>query len=291
MLRTKYERKSAIITTIILLLMVFSIINYGMTYLDPPIEYGVTINFGDSNLGNGEPIDNTTKTNASKVIELQKQKNVTLAQPIQNQVIENVITENSITEETKEDIPIIKKETTNKEVTKKTAENAKPQKESIEKKAIDKAKELQIQKPSKENKDALNSLLKNNATGNQNGGEGDDPIEGIKGTQHGNENSSNYYGTTKSGSSGNYNLTGRNAILTPKQQPNCQEEGTVVVRIQVDRSGKVTDASPGTKGTTNSARCLMEAAKKSALATKWNTDNKAPQTQIGTIIYKFTLTQ
>ena len=59
----------------------------------------------------------------------------------------------------------------------------------------------------------------------------------------------------------------------------------------MDRSGKVTDASPGAKGTNNSARCLIEAAKKSALATKWNTDNKAPQTQIGTIIYKFTLTQ
>lgn len=55
-LETKHKRKSAIITTIILSLILIGIFNFGMQYLDPPEEYGVAINFGDSNVGSGEPI-------------------------------------------------------------------------------------------------------------------------------------------------------------------------------------------------------------------------------------------
>ena len=74
-------------------------------------------------------------------------------------------------------------------------------------------------------------------------------------------------------------------------QPDCQEEGTVVVRIEVDRKGKVFNAEPGFKGTTNTAPCLLKAAKEAALKTTWNPDSNAPIKQIGTIIYKFTLSK
>lgn len=293
MLRTKHERKSATITAIILLLILFGIINYGMTYLDPPEEYGVAINYGDSNFGKGEPVTKTKKTNTPKVLEPQEQEVLEKTQPVQNQPTEEVLKEDIITEDTKEEVPTIKKEEPKKEVTKKPTEKPKPKKEVKEKKEIEKPKEQPKPKPkpSKENQDALNSLLNGNASDGESSGEGDDNIEGTKGKENGDENSSKYYGTTNSGSGGNYNLAGRNAISKPKQQPNCQEEGIVVVRIQVDKSGKVIYALPGVKGTTNSAPCLLEPAKKAALATKWNADNKAPQKQTGTIIYKFTLTQ
>ena len=65
----------------------------------------------------------------------------------------------------------------------------------------------------------------------------------------------------------------------------------VYVTIKVDQGGNVIEASPGAKGTTNSAKCLLDAAKKAALKTKWNADGKAPETQKGTIIYKFTLSK
>ena len=77
----------------------------------------------------------------------------------------------------------------------------------------------------------------------------------------------------------------------PKEQPDCQEEGTVVVQIQVNKNGKVIYALAGVKGTTNSAPCLLKPAKAAALKTKWNVDDKAPVKQTGTIIYKFSLSK
>jgi outer membrane biosynthesis protein TonB len=290
MLRTKHERKSAVITAIILLLIAFGIIKFGMTYLDPPEEYGVAINFGDSNFGKGVPVTKTKKSTTSKVEETKEQV-VEKVTPIEKIAPKEIVKEDVITEETKEEVTVIEKNAKKKEILEKPVEKVEPKKEIVEKVEETKPIEKPKPKPSKENQDALNALLNGNATDGEQNGEGDDAIEGTKGKQNGDENSSKYYGSTNSGSGGNYNLAGRNALSKPKQQPNCQEEGIVVVRIQVDKFGKVIYALPGVKGTTNSAPCLLEPAKKAALATKWNADNKAPQKQTGTIIYKFSLTQ
>ncbi|NJW55580.1 energy transducer TonB, partial [Salinimicrobium sp. CDJ15-91] len=71
----------------------------------------------------------------------------------------------------------------------------------------------------------------------------------------------------------------------------CNESGIVVVQIEVDRSGRVTRAIPGVKGTTNNATCLTDPAKRAALATRFNSDSKAPAKQVGTIIYNFKLSE
>ncbi|PIE99336.1 MAG: energy transducer TonB, partial [Polaribacter sp.] len=115
--------------------------------------------------------------------------------------------------------------------------------------------------------------------------------QGVKGKVTGNPNSSKYYGNGGSGSGGNYLLSGRNALSKPTANPNCEEEGTVVVEIYVNKQGKVVKADPCKRGTTNSASCLCEAAKKSALNTKWNPDRDAPTTQKGKIIYRFSLSK
>jgi outer membrane biosynthesis protein TonB len=80
-------------------------------------------------------------------------------------------------------------------------------------------------------------------------------------------------------------------LSKPIEQPECQEEGIVVVRITVDKNGKVISAIPGVKGSTNTAACLLKPAKAAALKTTWNADSKAPTKQTGTIIYKFSLTK
>ena len=80
----------------------------------------------------------------------------------------------------------------------------------------------------------------------------------------------------ESGSGGNYNLAGRKALSKPKEQPDCEEEGIVVVSITVDKTGKVIRAVAGVKGTTNTAACLLKPAKEAALRTTWNSDSKAP---------------
>ncbi len=272
-LDTKHKRKSAVITSVIILLLIFGIYNYGMQYLDPPEEYGLAINFSTSKVGNGKPVEKTKKVPTSKVVEKQE-----IVEEKVEEVQKEIIEEEIITDDTSKDVPVVEKKEEKqelvKEVVKKNIPKDKPQ-----------------FKPSKETQDALNSLLNGNSSDGKPKSEGDDKETGVKGKEKGDVNSSKYYGNTGSGSTDNYNLAGRKALSKPKQQPDCQEEGVVVVRIQVDKNGKVIYALPGVKGTTNSSPCLLKPAKEAALRTKWNADSKAPIKQTGTIIYKFSLSK
>ncbi|MDY0781359.1 energy transducer TonB [Tenacibaculum sp. IB213877] len=268
-LNTEHKRKSAVITAILLLLLLFGIFNFGMRYLDPPIEYGIAVNFGNSEVGSGEPVQNTQ---AATPVEEN-------SSPKQEETPAETIKEEVVTEETTKDVPVVK----NEEVVKKD-----PVKDPVKEPEVVKE---ESPKPSKEATDALNNLLKGNSSEGATKGEGNDNQSGVKGNENGDPDSPNYYGNSGSGSGGNYNLAGRKALTKPIEKPGCEEEGTVVVSIEVDQSGKVIAAKPGAKGTTNSAPCLFKAAKEAALKTKWNADAKAPSKQRGTIIYKFSLSK
>ena len=269
-LDTQHKRKSAAITAIILILLLFGIFNYGMKYLDPPIEYGLAINFGNSEVGSGEPVE---KTKAEAIPQQEE-----VVEEEVKATLEETVKEEIITDDTSEEVPVVEKITEKKEVVKEIPKEVKP-------------KEKPKPKPSKETTDALNSLLNGTSKDGANSGEGDDQQSGVKGNENGDPNSDKYYGNSGSGSGGNYNLAGRKALSKPIEKPDCQEEGTVVVSIEVDQNGKVTKATPGARGTTNSASCLYDAAKKAALKTKWNADGNAPSKQRGTIIYKFSLSK
>lgn len=67
-LNTKHKRKSALITASILMLLIWGIFNYGMQYLDPPKEYGLAINFGDSNVGSVALEVKSKKTATKEVV-------------------------------------------------------------------------------------------------------------------------------------------------------------------------------------------------------------------------------
>ena len=270
---TKHKRKSAAITIFILLLLLFGIFNFGMSYLDPPQEYGLAINIGTSDFGNGDPIKKTTKTSTSNVVE--KKEEVKELQKPQTESIKEQI----LTDDNSKEVPVIEKV---KQVKKE------PIKEVFK---IISSKEKTKPKPSKETQEALNNLLNGNSSDGKIIGEGDDNINGVKGKENGDSDSNNYYANKANGFSGNYNLTGREALTKPKEQPDCEEEGIVVVRITVDKTGRVTSAIPGVKGSTNTAVCLLKPAQEAALKTKWNSDNKAPIKQTGTIIYKFSLSK
>lgn len=271
-LDTKHKRKSAAITTLLVSLLVFVVFNFGMKYLDPPEEYGLAINFGDSEVGFGEPVINTEQNPIPNVSENEKIDKIEEIKETSKEVIQEKI----ITDETSKEITVVEKK----------EEKKLPNKEEVKKEI---QKEIQ-KKPSKETQDALNSLLNNNTSDGSKNGEGDDKKQGVKGNENGDPNSSKYYGNTGI-DGGNYNLSGRKALSKPIEQPDCQEEGTVVVRIEVDKNGKVINATPGVKGTTNTADCLLKPAKEAALKTVWNSDSNAPTKQIGTIIYKFTLSK
>ena len=137
----------------------------------------------------------------------------------------------------------------------------------------------------------MNNLLKGNSKDGENKGEGDDDNTGLKGDNKGDPKSTKYYGNNGSGGDKDYNLAGRNALSKPIEKPECNEEGIVVVSIEVDTNGKVVKATPGVKGSTNTAKCLLDPAKAAAMKTTWDADPNAPSKQRGTIIYKFTLSK
>ncbi|MFN5771897.1 energy transducer TonB, partial [Flavobacterium sp.] len=88
-----------------------------------------------------------------------------------------------------------------------------------------------------------------------------------------------------------YELAGRRALNKPQPAYTCNEEGTVVVQITVDKNGNVIDAKPGARGTTNSASCLASQAKIAALQTKWTASPDGAERQVGKITYNFKLTE
>ncbi|MGY5354900.1 energy transducer TonB [Wenyingzhuangia sp. IMCC45467] len=275
MFTTTYQKQSVIITAIIMVLVVFLMFFCGLRYLDPPEEYGVAINFGTSELGSGTP-----KLNES----IQSNPTPSQAESITEKVENSAIEEKVITQADVE-APVIKPKEKKEEKTVKA-----PEKKTEEKK-VEKPVEKKEPTPTREIQNALNSLFGNPSKGEVVEGEGDDKTQGVKGSTTGDPNSDKYYGNNGSGGDGNYLLQGRRALSKPIRKPDCNEEGIVVVRIEVDVNGKVISAVPGVKGTTNNSPCLLEPAKKAALATQWNPDGNAPNKQVGLIRYKFILSE
>ncbi len=256
-----------VILHVILLLLLFY---FGMKYLDPPPENGIAVNFGTTDFGQGdeqptEPVKTAPKETTPPPVPETK-----------TEIKEEVVTQDN------EEAPVIKKEE-KKEIVKETPKEV-PKK--VEPKKPD-------PKPDKSTTDALSSLIngpKNNGTAS--GSEGNDDQAGDKGDPNGDPNASSYYGNGKGlDGDGNYLLGGRKALNKEKFTQECNEAGRVVVSIEVDRSGKVISATAGVRGTTNNSKCLLDPAKRAALATRFNSDDKAPAKQIGKIIYNFKLSE
>jgi outer membrane biosynthesis protein TonB len=248
---------------------------------------GVTVNFGDSDLGSGANYK-------SEVLEVKKQITQVTAKSTPD---EAVLSQENTTEES----VVI------------------PQKEKTKKPTVAIKEEIKpvVEKPKVSNKtnDALSSILK----GSNKGGDGDDKTAGNKGKSNGNLNSNGYYGTGGSGGgtgggngtgngigtgsgygagsgggSGNgsgsgYSLGNRKALSKPAPKYACNEEGRVVVEVSVDRNGRTVNAIPGVKGTTNTAKCLLDQAKIAAMNTRWDASSDAPEKQVGKIVYNFNL--
>jgi protein TonB len=269
----KHKRASAIITAVILLLLVFVICNFGMRYVDPPEEYGLAVNVGSSEVGNRMPVQKNKKNSTSNLVQnkaLVKEEVVEVPKEVPREVPK----ESFLTDETVKEVPIVEKET----------EEEEPMVAEIVQK-----KKITPPKVAKATQDALRSLLEGASAAESSDEEGGVDNPGVKGSNKGDATSLESQGNSATGFNMNYNLAGRKVLSTPKEQPDCQEEGRVVVRVQVDNNGNVVAALAGVKGTTNSAPCLLKPAKEAALRTQWNADLAAPSIQEGTIIYTFSL--
>jgi len=277
-LDTNYKRKSAAITSAIMCLLLIAIFFVGMKYLDPPEEYGIAVNFGTSDFGMGDV--QPTEPLKSAPQEVKEQEEEVVQEQVTPSTTKN--TEKVITQDI-EDAIAIKKQV---EAKKKADEVARLEK--IKQDAIAKQKAEEAAK--RKNLDALIGGV-SNSNGTATGGEGNDNTAGDKGKVTGDPNAGGYYGNGGNGSGGDYYLKNREPKYRPKPDYICDEEGLVVVQIEVDVNGRVTKATAGVKGSTTTAACLLSQAKEAALKTTWQPDSKAPSKQVGTIKYRFSLSQ
>lgn len=279
-LNTPHERKSALLTAIIavLLLLIFSLL--GLSYFDPPIRYGIEVNFGTSSQGSGKvqpkelvapPPLQATKASSSPPIEKAETK---------------VLTQKEAS------IPVVKKEikTPPKKVSPKKEIPKREVNKPVEKKTPPAPPKPKVDASTKNILSKMLTIKKVEAKNDQ--GEGDDRVKGDKGKREGNPYASSYY--SKAGLGGNgagYGLNGRSLQSNGAVTQECNEEGTVVVRITVDQQGNVIEAEAGVKGSTNVHPCLLTPARKTALLHKWFPDSNAPSRQVGFVVVIFKLSE
>lgn len=271
---TVHKRKSFTLTSVLLTILIILLFYVGLSYLDPPPESGISINFGTTDEGSGKVQPREKVRTAPKPVEQPKEEVKQEVPEAPQDKTEEVLTNDT------EDAPVIP---TKKETSKKPKETTKPAEEV--KKPVEKPK------PSKSTTDALSSILNGpKSDGTESGGEGPDSTSGDKGDPRGDPYATSYYGGPGTGTGGvGYGLNGRGKptfSITPQE---CNEAGTVVVQIKVNREGRVIQANPGVKGTTNNHPCLLDAAKRNAMSFRWRSDSKAPTSQIGFIELNFKL--
>lgn len=264
-LDTNNKKKAFGITMAVLIALVLIMLIKVMSKFDPPIENGIAVNLGYMDDGSGD------------VQPLQPINSAPQPAPPQPQEAVPDQKEELLTSE-EEDVPVI----ANTKNDKPTKKDDKPITKPIE------TKPVEPQQPSKETNNALNNIINGPTNpGTSTKSEGDGKGAGDKGDPNGDPYAASYYGSG-SGSGGNgWGLNGRGKPTYSKVQQDCNETGTVVVKIVVNRSGNVISAEPGVRGTTNNAPCLTKPAKQIALSYKWRADDKAPQEQIGFVVVKF----
>ena len=277
-----HKKKSAGITFIVLLLLIFLFFVLGLTYYDPPIDYGMEINFGSTIQRTGK--NKEQKQKSIKFDGVEKDQNLVKSSNKTNSEINSYKESEHILTEKKSSVSLPKKE------------NSKNQNQNLKKvKEEKKLKELPTKKEtpkvSKTTKNIVSNLLKKNNKENNTPSNISEELSN-KNDESLNRNgySSTYYNNSISGSyDKGYGLNGRSLQSKGKVLQECNEQGLVVVRISVDRQGDVVLAEPGVKGTTNTHPCLLEPAKKTAQLHKWLPDNAAPEIQIGFVIIQFKL--
>lgn len=281
--KKKREKKALILTVIINVALVLALFFFGMSYMEPPEENGIAVNLGDADLGSGEIQPNTPVKTAPK-----EKSALEETDPKPEKTPEN--NEEAVTQNT-EEAPVINEDEEKEETEKESEEETQTEEESEEEEEEDEPEQKEEPKPEESTTEAIQNVVSGKEKeGERQKGEGPDDEGGDKGNPEGEANASSYYGQGKGlDGDGNYRLGGRKALNKKKYEQDCNESGTVVVQIKVNREGKVVKADPGVKGTTNTSSCLLEPAKKAALDTEFNSDADAPSVQTGLIIYEFKL--
>ncbi len=252
----KDNRRGIIGTAVFHVIILAILLLLGLKYQEPPPETGgVEVNFGTSDQGMGD----------IQPLQPSPQKSTTVPEPTSVSK-DDIVTQNT------EDAPAIQD----------------PQKKKTDK--VEKPKKEPKKEPKKDPEkikynpaDYLNKS-NNNKTG---GNEGETGKPGDQGNPYGDPEAKNHYGTPGSGGGPSFSLVGRKSKYLPKPSKNFKEQGTVVVKIWVNKKGTVTRVEAGARGSTTTNRTLWRLAEEAAKKAKFSVKENAPEVQKGTITYYF----
>ena len=291
------------------------------TPFPPPAEEGILVNFGTNDMGAGfiepqrqqytPPVEEVRQEETTPPVtrpdikvegEAEEEAEDLLTQDNEESVAVN-------TQKNKEEEERLKKEEEDRQ---RKLELERQRQAELEKQRIEEERlrqeELERQRKEEEERqrkaqeeaqrNAISDRMRRSFGGKaETGGDESEGVAGGVGNQGVNTGSVNSNDRTMINSTGNsgisYSLSGRSVVgeLKKPSYPG-QETGKVVVEITVDKNGRVIAAVPGKRGSTTMDTRLLEAAKKAAMATRFNkvSDPNAAITQKGTITYDFRLT-
>jgi colicin import membrane protein len=272
------EKRKGLLWSIILHFLFFMLIIFVTfevkTPLPVPVEEGLLVNFGFDETGEGlfEPAPQAEQVPAS------------LPDKAGQDQDEQVLTQDF------EEAPEVKKAEPNPEDIRKQqeaiAERIRKEQETAER----------LKKEEEQRKIAETSNRAKNAFGNAGNVGTSGTSEGIaggtgnQGVESGTAGVRNYGPGGGTGNSGvSYDLAGRKHQSLPMPVYDYQGEGTVVVEVTVDKSGVVTKATAGVKGSTTLDEYLLKVARDAALKARFDSNANAPVIQKGTITYIFKL--
>ena len=275
------RRKGIIGTAIIHSVLLAVLLIFSFTMPPPPeLEEGILVNFGTDETGWGliepSPADIQQETT-----------------PPPPAVSNRVQTEEPLLTQDTEDAPEVKK--VDPEAEKKRLEKLETDRilrEQIEaeriRKEIEEAERKRVAAEQKRQADIMNrtrdALANSKNAGTTSTGEGQTGGQGNQGVPTGSVDSKVRGDGSGIGTKGiSYDLQGRGFQSLPPPKYDYQGEGRVVVEVSVDRTGKVTQAIPGTKGSTTLDEYLLKVAKDAALQARFESKPDAPITQKGTI--------
>lgn len=292
-----HQRKGVLKTVLIGIGLLFLLLFFGLRHYDPPLQRGIIIALGSpegtSSQNTSVSGDNTESPAEQEVAS-------------EDTVVESAQVESQADRDTQTQVETITDTPT--ETPSETSAQAQTQEQIVddatsaeEQLLVTESAEVAVTqevtpRPDVATAEALKKILAGqNASSAKDSKAGDEATQENEtpfGAENGNPLSESPYdlGIGLDGD-GNYLLGGRRALYKEIIVQDCNQAGRVVVSIEVNQKGEVVTAMPGVRGTTNNAPCLLDPARRAALATQFNPDPKAPSRQIGKIIYVFRLSQ
>ena len=241
-----------------------------------PVEEGLLVNFGYDETGEGlfEPEPSPEQAPPASLPDRSDAESVDEA---------------VVTQDFEEAAEVKKAEPTPEEIRKKQeaiAERIRKEQETAERLRKEE-EQRKLNQISDRTRNAFGNAGKTGTTGQSEGIAGGTGNQGVESGTPGVRNYGPGGGTGNTGIS--YALAGRKNQSLPIPKYDYQKEGTVVVEVTVDKSGVVTKATSGVKGSTTLDEYLLKAARDAAMKARFDANANAPVIQKGTITYNFKL--